>query len=177
VPSRLTLAVSGRDRAIGPANAAITVVAYGDYECFECARTLAILRVIQRRMNDRLRFVFRHFPLRTIHVNAVDAAEAAEAVAAQGRFWPMHDLLVNSGGELGPSALLRYARAAGADVERWQRDFKGHAFAARVQEDFMSGIRSGVNGTPTLFINGHRYDGALDEYGLQIALDFADPAA
>src|SRR5258705_463708 len=117
---------------------------------------------IQEHMGDRMRLVFRNFPLTTMHPNAQHAAEAAEAAGAQGKFWEMHDYLFEHQNQLDDADLIKYSAEIGLDAKRFKQDLQGHAFAARVREDFQSGVRSGVNGTPTFFINGVRHDGPWD---------------
>ena len=159
---RLTVPVSERDHVLGPATAPVTLVEYGDYECPYCgAAHRSVERVLQVMGND-LRFAFRHFPLSQIHPHAYQAAEAAEAAGAQGRFWEMHDLLFENQDRLGLRDLIGYAGALGLDLERFVTDLRGHANAGRLREDFLSGVRSGVNGTPTFFVNGLRHDGGYD---------------
>jgi protein-disulfide isomerase len=164
----LTLPVSeGRDHVQGPTDAAVTLVEYGDYECPYCGAVYPIIKEVQARMGERLRFVFRNFPIATSHPHAEQAAEAAEAAAAQGRFWEMHDLLYENQKRLGDEDLRGYAEKLGLDVDLFDRELVEHVHAARVQEDFMSGVRSGVNGTPTFYIDGSRYD---DSYDLETLL-------
>lgn len=159
---RLTVPVSKRDHVLGLATAPVTLVEYGDYECPYCgAAHRSVERVLQVMGND-LRFAFRHFPLSQIHPHAYQAAEAAEAAGAQGRFWEMHDLLFENQDRLGLRDLIGYAGALGLDLERFVTDLRGHAHAGRLREDFLSGVRSGVNGTPTFFVNGLRHDGGYD---------------
>ena len=158
----LTLPVSDRDHAQGPSTADVTLVEYGDYQCPYCLRAHPIILDIQEHMGDRMRLVFRNFPLTTIHPDAQNAAEAAEAAGAQGSFWPMHDHLFEHQSRLDHDSLLSYAADIGLDVPRFKSDLKTRAFAPRVREDFISGVRSGVNGTPTFFINGLRHDGPWD---------------
>jgi protein-disulfide isomerase len=169
--AKLTLPVSeDRDHIQGPADAPVTLVEYGDYECPYCGAAYPIVKQVQERMGDRLRFVFRNFPITTSHPHAEQAAEAAEAAAAQGRFWEMHDYLYEHQRHLETPDLVGYAEALGLDAERFADDLAEHAYAARVREDFMSGVRSGVNGTPTFYINGIRHDGsyALEELSAAI---------
>lgn len=168
--TKLTLAVGKRDHAQGPADAPVTLVEYGDYECPGCGAAYPIVKALQRRLGKTLRFVFRNFPLQRLHPHAEIAAEAAEAAGAQGRFWQMHDLLYENQEELDPPSLAGYARAAEVDAVRWARDMESGATTERVKEDFMSGVRSGVNGTPTFFINGQRHDGPFDEESLLAAI-------
>jgi len=159
---RLTLPVGERDHVQGPPTAAVTLVEYGDYQCPYCLRAHPILVDLRAQLGDTMRLVFRNFPLATVHPNAQHAAEAAEAAGAQGRFWQMHDSLFEHQSRLDDAALLRYAAEIGLDVGQFERDMEEHRFAPRVREDFQSGIRSGVNGTPTFFINGLRHDGTWD---------------
>jgi protein-disulfide isomerase len=169
----LTPPVSTRDHAEGNADAPVTLVEYGDYECPHCGRAYPVVKAVQRRLGDDLRFVFRNFPLRNIHPHAEHAAEAAEAAATQGRFWEMHDTIFENQTALADHDLVRYAEDIGLDRSRFEREFKGGTYKPRVQEDFMSGIRSGVNGTPTFFINGRRYEGSSDQKHLTEALEAA----
>jgi protein-disulfide isomerase len=168
---RLTLPVADdRDHVQGPADAAVTLLEYGDYECPFCGAAYPIVKQVQETMGERLRFVFRNFPITTAHPHAEQAAEAAEAAAAQGQFWPMHDLLYENQRHLETDDLIAYAGRLGLDVSRFQRELADHVHAARVREDFMSGVRSGVNGTPTFYIDGERYEGAYDAEPLLDAL-------
>ena len=162
-----------RDHIQGPANAAVTLVEYGDYECPYCGAAYPIVKEVQNRMGERLRFVFRNFPIPTSHPHAEQAAEAAEAAANQGRFWEMHDLLYENQQRLRDQDLRAYAETLGLAVERFDKELAEHAHAARVQEDFMSGVRSGVNGTPTFYINGARHDASYELDTLLAALERA----
>ena len=170
----LTMPVSDdRDHIQGPGDAPVTLVEYGDYQCPFCGAAYPILKDVQARMGDRLRFVFRNFPISTSHPNAELAAEAAEAAAVQGRFWEMHDLLYENQDRLGGEDLHVYAERLGLDLETFDSELAGHAYTARVREDFMSGVRSGVNGTPTFYLNGSRYDGSYEAETLLAALEQA----
>lgn len=160
--ARLAVPVGESDHARGPEAAPITLVEYGDYECPSCGEAYPIVKEIQARLGQQLRFVFRNFPLATAHPHAERAAEAAEAAGAQGQFWAMHDVLFESQDALDDEDLIRYAAALGLDESRFVTELAGRAFAGRVREDFMGGVRSGVNGTPTFFINGVRHDGPFD---------------
>jgi len=170
---KLVLPVGERDHAQGPSNAPVTLVEYGDYECPHCGRAYPIVKAVQSALGSRLRFVFRNFPLSEAHPNAENAAEAAEAAGAQGKFWEMHDLIFEHQGALRPQDLVAYAARLGIDSARLARELDSHAHAARVREDFMSGVRSGVNGTPTFFINGERYDGSWARQDLIAAVEAA----
>jgi protein-disulfide isomerase len=174
----LTVPVSeDRDHVQGPANAPVTLVEYGDYQCPFCGRAYPIVKELQSRLGGRLRFVFRNFPIATSHAYAEQAAEAAEAAAAQGRFWPMHDLLFENQANLREEDLRGYAERLGLDTGRFDRELAEHAYADRVHEDFMGGVRSGVNGTPTFYINGARYDDSYDIETLLPALERASAPA
>jgi protein-disulfide isomerase len=169
--NRLTPPVSNADHRAGPNDAPVTLVEYGDFECPHCGAAHPIVRDVRKRMGERLRFVFRHFPLSEVHPHAMHAAEAAEAAAAQGKFWEMHDMLYENQQALEDSDLIRYAESLGLDAERVERELSSGAHEKRVRESFRSGVRSGVNGTPTFFINGVRYDGEWEADTLLDALN------
>jgi protein-disulfide isomerase len=159
---RLTLPVGARDHIRGPATAPITLLEYGDYQCPFCGEAAPIVDEVQRRLGDKLRFVFRNFPLTEMHPHAEHAAEAAEAAAAHGKFWEMHDALYANQDALDDRHLAEYAASLGIKAGEIQKALARHAYGDRIREDFMSGVRSGVNGTPTFFINGVRHDGPFD---------------
>ena len=152
--------VSERDHAAGDPHAPVTLVEYGDYECPHCGLAHPIVKSIQHRLGKKLRFVFRNFPLAEAHPHARHAAEAAEAAAEQGNFWEMHDVIYENQDRLEDEDLVEMARRLKLDSQAIAVALEEGTFTARVREDFRSGIRSGVNGTPTFFINGERYDGA-----------------
>ena len=158
--ARLAIPVTGRDHALGPPDAPVTLVEYGDFECPFCGMAYPDLKRIRQRLGDRLRFVYRHFP-RPEHPHARHAAEAAECAAAQGedRFWAMHDLLFEHQQALEDKHLAQYAAQIGLDTQRFSQDMAHHTYLERVQQDLEGGVHSGVHGTPTLFINGGRYEG------------------
>ena len=172
-----SLAVPGsehRDHIRGLADARVTLVEYGDFECPYSGRAYRIVKDVQERMGEQLRFIFRNFPLTTLHPHAEQAAEAAEAAAAQGRFWEMHDRLFENQRNLLNEDLSSYARALNLDLDAFDKDLAKHVRADRVHEDLMSGVRSGVDGTPTFFINGLRHD---DSYDLETLLQSVQRAA
>lgn len=156
----LTPPVTDRDHAAAPEDAPVTLVEYGDYECPYCGMAAPIVKNAQRALGNQLRFVFRHFPLGEIHTHARLAAQAAEAAGAQGRFWEVHEMLFEHQDALEPEDLVGYAASIGLDIEQFTRDLEAGTFEKRVRDDFRSGVRSGVNGTPTFFINGERYNGS-----------------
>jgi protein-disulfide isomerase len=158
----LTPPVGERDHIQGSADAPVTLVEYGDFECPYCAAAYLIVKKVQEALGEDLRFVFRHFPLTQIHPHAEGAAEASEAAGAQGQFWEMHDVLYENQRALDPMHLPGYAEEVGLDTQRFVRELEARTYQPRVREDFMSGVRSGVNGTPAFFINGIRYDGPWD---------------
>ena len=166
-----------RDHIQGAADADVTLVEYGDYECPYCGAAYPIVKRIQREMAGRLRFVFRNFPISTSHPHAEAAAEAAEAAGPQGRFWEMHDLLFENQRHLIGPDLRSYAEMLGLDLDRFDDELDRHVHADRVREDFTSGVRSGVNGTPTFFIDGMRHDASFDYETLLEALERAAGAA
>ena len=169
----LTPPVAARDHAQGPADAPVTLVEYGDYECPHCGRAYPIVKAVQRSMGNDLRFVFRTFPLTKSHEHAEHAAEMAEAAAHEGKFWQMHDLLFEHQDALEDEHLVGYATSLGVDPVWAAAALAQGLFRERVREDFASGVKSGVNGTPTFFINGARYDGLLHPTALLDALVIA----
>jgi protein-disulfide isomerase len=173
----LVLPVGSRDHIQGSAGASVTLVEYGDYECPYCGAAYPIVKEVQRRMGAKLRFVFRNFPLGNMHPHAPLAAEAAEAAGAQGKFWEMHDTLYEHQDALTKNDLLGYARRIRIDSPRFVAALANHEFAERVREDFTSGIRSGVNGTPTFYINGVRHNGSYELEEMTRALQRAPVSA
>ena len=167
----------GRDHTDGPAEAPVTLVEYGDFECPYCGRAYPILKQVRERMGNRLRFGFRNFPIARAHPHAEAAAEAAEAAGAQGRFWEMHDQLFEHQDRLEDEDLHGYAAELGLDVDRFDRELAAHTYAERVKEDLNGGLRSGVNGTPTFYINDVRYDGSYQADDLVAALEEAERQA
>jgi protein-disulfide isomerase len=157
--ARLSVPVSADDHSIGPTDALLTLVEYGDYECPYCGQAFPIVEQIRHAFDDSLRFVFRNLPIAEAHPHAERAAEMAEAVALQGEFWAIHDTLYEHQSALDDDALFGYAKAVGADLDRVRTDLAEGAPRRRVESDFEGAIRSGANGTPTFFINGDRYDG------------------
>jgi len=168
--AQLSPPVGPRDHAAGPKDAPVTLVEYGDFQCPHCGRAYPIVKQVQRALGSQLRFVFRHFPLTKIHPEAEHAAEAAEAAGAQGAFWQMHDRLFERQFALDDDHLVEYATELGLDADRIRGELEAGTHSAHVRDDFMSGVKSGVNGTPTFFINGVRYDGSWDLESLQAAL-------
>ena len=156
----LTPPVSARDHAAGPDDAPVTLVEYGDYECPYCGMAYPIVKRAQQELGSRLRFIFRNFPLAESHPHARLAAQAAEAAGAQGKFWEMHDMLFEHQDALEAEDLLSYAKSLGLDTAQFARDLEAGTYAKRVRDDFRNGVGSGVNGTPTFFVNGNRYDGS-----------------
>jgi protein-disulfide isomerase len=168
--SGLVPELSERDHVEGSLEAPLQLVEYGDYECPFCGEAYSVVKALAKALGERLCFAFRNFPLATTHPHAMLAAEAAEAAAAQGQFWPMHDRLYDHQRALTLRQLVGHARALGLDVTAFERDLRQHRFNTRVRADFRSGLRSGVNGTPTFFINGVRHDGGDDYDSLLAAL-------
>ena len=158
----LTVPDPERDHISGSADGSIRLLEYGDYECPFCGEVQPIVKEIQRRLGNNLLFAFRNFPLTNIHPHSEHAAEAAEAAGAQGNFWGMHATLFENQGALEDEDLAEYAVELGLDEKRLIREVTSSVYAPRIREDFKSGVRAGVNGTPTLFINGERYDGPRD---------------
>ena len=165
--------VGTRDHTRGPKDAPVTLVKYGDYECPYCGEAHPVLKELQERMGEQVRFVFRHFPLDSVHPRARRAAQAAEAAASQGRFWEMHDLLYERQDELGEEDLMGYAAELGLDLGRFEEDLTNDNHAWRIEEDRLGGDRAEVSGTPTFFVNGVRYTGPMDLDGLLAAVEEA----
>jgi len=159
-----------RDHFLGSAAAPIVLLEYGDYECPDCGRAYPLLEELRKSLGDQLVFVFRHFPQYTVHTHASVAAQAAEAAGAQGKFWDMHDLLYKNQQNLETPDLTHYALRIGLEIYKFESSMDSGTFAKRVEEDFSSGQRSGVRGTPTLFINDRRYQGAVELEALKSAL-------
>lgn len=170
---RLAVSVNERDHVRGPARASITLVEYGDFQCPFCGAAHPALLNIEKRFRRDLRFVFRHFPLTELHPFALLAAEAAEAAGVQGQFWQMHDMLFENQSNLTPEDLVGYATELDLDVNAFVADLDSHRHLQKIRENFMGGVRSGVNGTPCLFINGERFNGPADEALLARAIEAA----
>ncbi len=161
------------DHIRGPVGAPVTLLEYGDFECPFCGTAYAVVEAVRTTMRQSLTFSFRHFPLTTVHPDAWGAALAAEAAGAQGHFWGMHDLLFEDQRHLKVADLLARAKLLNLDVDEISEALDENTFADRIQADFMGGVRSGVPGTPTFFINSIRYGGALDYESLLDALQTA----
>ncbi len=170
--SQLKTPVGPDDHTQGPLDAPIVLLEYGDYECPYCGEAYPELKAVQKAMGDSLCFAFRNFPLGNAHPHAERAAEFAEAAATIGRFWEMHDTLYEHQDELGDAHLARYAKRLGFDDALIESAQRGD-FATRIRRDFTGGVRSGVNGTPCLFVNGQRYDGPRDADSLVALLRHA----
>lgn len=170
---QLTPPVSQEDHVEGPADAAVTLVEYGDYECPYCGEVEPWISDIRRQMGNQVRFVFRNLPLPQ-HPYAEIAAEAAEAAGAQGKFWQMHNLLYQHQRALEPQHLVQYAQQIGLNVEEFTQALQNHTYRQRVQRDAESAMESGVQGTPTFFINGSQYQGDLAEQDLVSAVEQAN---
>lgn len=162
--------VGKSDHWLGPEDAPVTLLEYGDYQCPYCADMHPMIRSIARAMGAQLRFVFRHMPLNDVHPFAQYAAEAAEAAGVQGKFWEMHHAIYEHQPDLGSDLLHQLSVDLKLDLSRFEADLEARRFRPRVKRDFMSGMRSGVAGTPTFFINGKRYEGALDRASLLSAV-------
>lgn len=156
----LSVPVGTDDHSSGPLDAKLTVVEYGDYQCPYCGQAYQIVEKLRTVFADSMRFIFRNLPLADVHPNAEAAAEVAEAVGLQGKFWEIHERLYENQSDLSAAALLRYVEEVGADVKLTTKVIADGAPRRRVESDFEGAIRSGANGTPTFFVNGVRYDGS-----------------
>jgi protein-disulfide isomerase len=169
--STLKVPVGTADHIQGEENAGLTLVEYGDYECPHCGRAYPIVKRVQKHFGKRLRFVFRNFPLGEMHPHAEFAAETAEFAGTHGKFWEMHDLLFESQNRLGGELfeeLAKRLKLASADL---LTALEKREFLARVRTDFAGGVRSGVNGTPTFFVNGQRHDAPFEYVDLVAAIE------
>jgi protein-disulfide isomerase len=167
----LKVPVTSNDHSQGDEHAPITLVEYGDYQCPHCGHAYPIVQQVQNHFGKRLRFVFRNFPLNEIHPQAETAAESAEFAGAHKKFWEMHDGIFENQDNLGPPMLLELAETLGLAGAELRKALTSHEYVTRVKEDFMGGVRSGVNGTPTFFINGHRHDGPFEFEDLVAAIE------
>jgi protein-disulfide isomerase len=174
--TKLTPPVNRTDHVKGPASASVELVEYGDFECPHCAAAYPIVKEIESVFGKSLKFGFRHFPLREVHPYAEIAAVAAEAAGRQNKFWNMHDMIYEHQSELDVQALLQFAEDLNLDIVQFEKDMRNGELIEKVEADFESGIRSGVNGTPSFFINGFRYNGAYDFDSLASAIRHATTA-
>ena len=158
----LKVPVTSADHIQGDEHAEITLVEYGDYECPHCGRAYPIVKRVQKHFGKRLRFVFRNFPLGEMHPHAEDAAEAAEFAAAHGKFWEMHDAIFKNQERLDDDLLLELAGSLKLSVPALKKSLESGEYTPKVKADFSGGVRNGVNGTPTFFINGQRHDAPFD---------------
>jgi formate-nitrite transporter family protein len=161
-PMNLLLPVDSTDHALGPDDAPVTLLEYGDYECPYCGRAFPIIKRLQQELDDRLRVVYRHFPQNTVHPRASVAAQAVEAAGAQGKFWEMHDMIYQHQDDLSDADFVSYALKLGLDPYQFQSDLASERFTKRVENDHAWGVKNGIKKTPTLFINGVRYGGPLE---------------
>jgi protein-disulfide isomerase len=157
-PFELTVPVTEADHSIGPADAPVTVVEYGDLECPNCKQAAPVVKLLLHRFAGRMRFVYRHFPLEEVHSHAIQAAEAAECAGAQGRFWPMHDLLFENQAHLKLHELSHYAERLQLDIARYTFEMDDHVYLQRIREHMQNGLESGARSTPTFFVNGKLQD-------------------
>ncbi|MGC4038481.1 MAG: thioredoxin domain-containing protein [Chitinophagaceae bacterium] len=167
----LYIPVNRSDQKEGKNDAPVILVEYGDYQCPHCGAAYPIIKKIERHFAGQLEFVFRNFPLAEIHPYAMEAACAAEAAGLQQQFWPMHDLIFENQPMLSPQQLLNFGRVIGIDIQRLMHDMRSAAIIKKVENDFEGGLKSGVNGTPTFFINGKRYNGYADFEPLKKAIN------
>jgi protein-disulfide isomerase len=169
--ANLKVPVAPADHIVGDQRAPVTLVEYGDFECPHCGRAHPVVKAVGKYFGEQLKFVYRHFPLTQIHPHAEIAAEAAEFAAANGRFWEMHDGIFENQDRLGVPFLTELVAELGMSSDDLVSDLQSHVYAPKVRSDFLGGVRSGVNGTPTFFINGQRYEGAPEFEVLVEAID------
>ena len=169
--ARLRVPVTPIDHVRGPENAPVTLVEYGDYQCPYCGGAYPIVKSLQEDFGDQLRFVFRHFPLAQIHPLAEPAAETAEYAGSKARFWEMHDGLYENQPRLGVPLFFELAQGLGLSSDGLRDALENHEFLPRIRRDFMGGVKSGVNGTPSFFINGMRHEGSWGYEDLAQAIE------
>lgn len=167
----LRVAVNENDQKQGNPQAPVILVEYGDYECPYCGEAYPIIKEIQNYFDDKLLFVFRNFPLAEMHPNALAAACVAESAANQHKFWEVHDLIYENQEDISFNQLMKYARTVGTDIKKLESDMNSLKVINKVEGDMESGARSGVNGTPTFFINGKRHNGNYEFEELKNALE------
>ena len=160
--SQLKLPITDRDHVRGPEEASIVLVEYGDYQCPFSAESESSLRLAERTLSSQIKRVFRHFPITQVHEYSFVAAMSAEAAGLQGKFWEMHELLFENQFLLGPDSFEEFALELKLDLQEFRDSLLSKTLANRIKQDFMSGVRSGVNGTPCLFLNGEKYEGPID---------------
>jgi protein-disulfide isomerase len=168
-----TLSIADQDHVRGNPSAPVLLIEYGDYECPYSGQGYHVVQMVKQAAGDRFRFVYRNFPLPQIHPHAMDAAYAAEAAGLQDKFWEMHDTLYRHQRTLDDVDLLSFAQKLGLDMDRFVSDMKSEAVRHKVRADFMDGRQNGVNGTPTFFINGVRFDGVRGQRDLLAAIEDA----
>jgi protein-disulfide isomerase len=156
--------VNSKDHIQGKPTAPIELVEYGDYQCPHCGHAYPIIKNVQQSLGADLKFVFRNFPIAEVHPDAFNAAVAVEAAGLQHKFWEMHDIIFENQQALDFESLFLYADSIGLDVERFKNDIQKNTVSDKVEMDFESGVRSGVNGTPSFFINGEKYNGNWEEH-------------
>jgi protein-disulfide isomerase len=169
----LRFPINENDHLIGPADAPVTLVEYGDYQCPHCQAAWPQVELVLRRFRGDLRYAYRHFPISTVHPLAKPAAETAEFAGAHGLFWEMHSAIYANGDALSGAALFSLARQLGLDLAELRHALEQGTYAPKVDTDFASGVHSGVNGTPSFFVNGERHDGAYDANALSSAIERA----
>lgn len=161
--STLKPEVGSNDHVTGAASAAITIVEFGDYQCPHCAHAYPIIKEIEQTFGNQIRFVFRHFPLQEAHEFAFQAALAAEAASLQNKFWEMHDAIYDNQYRLSEDLFQELAETIGLDIEQFEKDIQTEAVKQKVDDDFESGVRSGVNGTPSFYVNETKFDGGPED--------------
>jgi protein-disulfide isomerase len=171
--AKLSIPISAEEHIQGDLDAEVNLVEYGDYQCPSCGETYPIVKRLQKHFGKRLLFVFRNFPLSQLHPHAEAAAEAAEFAAAHGKFWEMHDLLYENQENLGDELFKTLADELNLPPAELESAIADHEYQSRVRADFAGGIRSGVNGTPTFYIDGQRNNGPFDFDFLRQAIDDA----
>ncbi len=159
---KLTPPLNKKDHIQGSPNALIELVEFGDYQCPHCGIAYRIIKEIQKALDNKLKFIFRNFPLSEAHPYALPAAIAAEAAGKQNQFWEMHDIIYENQLALSEVAFFKFAKVLGLSIPAFEKDLQDESLVKKIEADFESGIKSGVNGTPSFFINGYKYEGSYD---------------
>lgn len=163
MPTQLKTAVNEKDHQYGEASAPIEIVEYGDFQCPNCGDAFYVIKKIEEVFGNQVRFIFRNFPLSESHQYAKVAALAAEAAGVQGKYWEMHDAIFENQDQLNEDLLYELAQKISLDVAQFEKDVQSSALNEKVETDFESGMRSGVSGTPSFFVNGQKFDGGADD--------------
>jgi protein-disulfide isomerase len=159
---RLNSPVNPSDHILGKSSSKVVLLEYGDFQCPYCSQADEVVTALLKKFPDDFAYIFRNFPLKELHPDALLAARAAEAAAVQGQYWPMHHMLFERQDTLEFEDLIEFAAELGLDVQQFIHDTEEGTCFEKIEDDIRSGTKSGVESTPTFFLNGVRYDGEWD---------------